>query len=487
MKKDRIKNICVGFPPFEASQGVPLLSQNRQFQWFNKPTFIYPVIPALAATMLKQADYNVHFLDAIARSMPTIKWFEYLDEVKPDLIFFEVKTPVIYYIWEIVDSLKNRYPDMTVVLAGDHVSALPLETMEHSNVDYILTGGDFDFLLLNLVEYLNGKTKLDKGIYYRKNNEIKNTGMFELSNTLESMPFIDRDLTEWKRYAYDNGNFKYLPGTYIMSGRDCWHHKCTFCSWTSLFTNFRVRQPVDVVDEIEFLVKRYQIREIMDDTGCFPVGEWLSTFCNIMIERKLNKKVVLDCNMRFGALAPDQYRLMKKAGFRFLLFGLESANQKTLDRLQKGVDAKDILDSCKEARKAGLFPHITVMLGYPWETEEDIRKTLELTKTLLLKGYAYTMQATIVIPYPGTKLFDECKRDNLLTTENWAMYDMRQAIMSTKLGDAKIKEYVQSFYNLSFNPIFMAKKILSIRDFDDIKYYVRAFKKVFFGHLKDFN
>ena len=155
-------------------------------------------------------------------------------------------------------------------------------------------------------------------------------------------------------------------------------------------------------------------------------------------------------------------------------------------KLKQGNKAEEILTSCKAASDAGLSPHITVMLGYPWETEEDIEKTYELTKKLLLKGYAKTMQATIIIPYPGTELFNNCKADNLLLTENWEDYDMRQAIMKTEVGEQKIKEWIQKLYNLSFTPRFLAHKILSIRDLDDIKYYLRAFKKVSKGHLKDF-
>ena len=96
------------------------------------------------------------------------------------------------------------------------------------------------------------------------------------------------------------------------------------------------------------------------------------------------------------------------------------------------------------------------------------------------------MQATIIIPYPGTELFNQCKRENWLTTENWEDYDMRTAVMKTDVGEEKIKEYIQKLYNLSFSPSFLMHKVLSIRDLDDIKYYLRAFKKVSKGHLKDF-
>ena len=298
---NKINRIYIGYPPFESDRGVALLSQNRQFQWFKSPTYIYPVVPATAATMIKNAGYKVDFIDAIARNMTTKEWYEYLDSNTPDLLFFEVKTPVIYKAWKIVDDLKAKYKNMIVVIAGDHVTAMPDETMNNCKVDYLITGGDYDFLLLNLIEYLNGKTQLEKGIYYRENETIKNTGFFELRHDLKSLPFIDRDLTEWKRYAYDNGNFKRIPGTYIMAGRDCWHHRCTFCSWTGIYTNFRARTAENVVDEVDFLYNKYNIREIMDDTGCFPVKKWLNDFCNLMIDKKLNKKVNIDCNMRFGA------------------------------------------------------------------------------------------------------------------------------------------------------------------------------------------
>ena len=75
-------------------------------------------------------------------------------------------------------------------------------------MDFVLTGGDYDFLLLNLINWLEGKEKLEPGIWFRENGEIKNTGRFQLNHDLNSLPFIDRDLTKWRLYAYKNGNFK---------------------------------------------------------------------------------------------------------------------------------------------------------------------------------------------------------------------------------------------------------------------------------------
>jgi radical SAM superfamily enzyme YgiQ (UPF0313 family) len=381
-------------------------------------------------------------------------------------------------------------------LFGDHVTALPEESFYNSGVDFVLTGGDYDFLLLNLCNVLRESelstihyplsTKLEPGIYYRDNGQIKNTGLFQLNHDLNSLPFIDRQLTQWQLYAYKNGNYKCVPGTYIMAGRDCWWGECSFCAWSQImYPEFRVRNVGNVLDEIDILISSNRVREIMDDTGCFPAGEWLRDFCNGAIERGINKKIYLDCNMRFGALNPDDFSLMKKANFRLLLFGLESANQKTLDRINKNLKVERMIEDCKSATRVGLKPHITIMFGYPWETYKEALNTLRLGTWLLKKGYAYTMQATIVIPYPGTALFEECKKSSWIRTFNWDDYDMKQPVMRTEIPADKIIELVQGMYNASFNPEFILRKILSLRDIDDLKYYLRAAKKVL-GHIFDF-
>ena len=487
--------VFICFPPLNCQKGFPTLGQNRQFQYFKEPTYIYPVVPASAATLLKKNGFYVKWIDCIAENINYSQFLEIIKEEKPDLIAFEAKTPVIKQEWQIINDLKKIARDnnwnLITVLFGDHVTALPQESFANSDVDFVLTGGDYDFLLLNLCNTVRESkdfTNLETGIWFREDGKIKNTGKFKLNHNLDSLPFIDRELTKWWLYAYKNGNYRRTPGTYIMSGRDCWHRKergCKFCSWTTLYPSWRTRKVDNVLNEIEYLVSNYPVKEITDDTGTFPAGGWLIDFCQGMIKRGLNKRVNLDCNMRFGAVDYQGYKLMQKAGFRFLLFGLESANQKTLDRINKNLKVETIIESCKLARQAGLYPHITIMFGYPWESFEDAKKTLELGKWLLKKDYAYTMQATIVIPYPGTPLFEECKEKNLLSTLDWNLYDMKLPVMKLNFPSEKLLKLVQSMYSVSFSPEFILRKLLSIKDFDDIRYFRRAFLKVI-GHIVDF-
>ncbi|GAH53620.1 unnamed protein product, partial [marine sediment metagenome] len=265
--------IMIAYPPIETEKGVPLLSQNRQFQYFNEPTYIYPMVPASAATLLKKARYEVIWSDGIAEEKTYSDWLEEVKKESPDLIAMETKTPVVKRHWQIIEEIKDINPGIKTVLTGDHVTALPEESMEKSKVDFILTGGDYDFLLLNLVKFLEGKVSLEPGIWHRESKRVKNTGRFLTNHDLNSSPFIDRELTKWWLYSEKNGNYKKTPGTYIMAGRDCWWHRCSFCSWTTLYPNFRVRKPENLLDEIGYLLENYPLKEIFDDTGTFPRGK----------------------------------------------------------------------------------------------------------------------------------------------------------------------------------------------------------------------
>lgn len=481
--------IAIGYPPLNSKKGVPFLAQNRQFQWAKVPWYAYPVVPAYAATLLKNAGYPVVWLDGIASEQSYQEWLTGLKKEEVDLLVIETKTPVVKWHWKIINQLKTQNPKQKIALVGDHVTAFPEESLRNSRVDYILTGGDYDFLLLNLVNYLTKAEKLEAGVYWREKGRIKNSGKFLLNHNLDQLPFIDRDLTGWQLYAYKNSNYSRKPGTYTMFGRDCWWGKCTFCSWTTLYPgeHYRVMSVKRALDEIGDILDKYPVREIMDDSGTFPTGNWLKQFCRGMIERGYHRKIKLDCNMRFSAgLNQENYNLMAKAGFRFLLYGLESASQKTLDRVYKNLKVEQVGPNLKMAKKAGLWPHITAMVGYPWEAKEEAVKTLDLAKELFKKGLADSLQATIMVPYPGTPLFKECQKNGWLKTLDWDRYDMREPIMKTPMTDGEIIGLTKRIFSSFWSPQFFFRKLKEgLTNWERFKYYL-SFALRYFGKLLEF-
>ena len=478
--------VVIAYPPLEGP-GSPMLTQNRQFQWYNVPSFIYPVVPAYAATMLQQAGHDVLWLDGIARRLTFDEFEKELLDFDPHLVALETKTPVVRQHWKMIDHWKEVIPQTRTVLMGDHVTARPLETLRNSKVDFVVTGGDYDFMLVSLTDFLANGGRLEPGIFCRSGRATCSTGAFRLDHDLAGLPMIDRGLTEASRYGEKWK--KRTPFMYTMVGRDCPWGRCKFCSWTTLFPHFRCRSPESLLDELESLVTDHGTREVFDDSGTFPGGGWLEQFCEEMVERRLNQEILFSCNMRFDYLRdPEVPRMMKRAGFRKIKSGLESANQKTLDLINKGISVEDIVTGCRNAAAAGIDVHLTVMVGYPWETRDDARRTLDLANELMAEGSAEMLQATVVVPYPGTPLHRYClgKQAFRCDPHDYEKYDMRHSVLSTPgMSEEEVLSMCEGVYRTFLGPRYVWQRLKRVRSFKDLGYLLRGAKAVA-GHLRDF-
>lgn len=119
-------------------------------------------------------------------------------------------------------------------------------------------------------------------------------------------------------------------------------------------------------------------------------------------------------------------------------------------------------------KKAGLEPHITVMVGYPWETKDDAIATIRLAREMFKRGYIDTLQATIVVPYPGTPMFDEAREKGWLLTEDWNRYDMKESLWKSPVSSEDVLKSTQGLYKTALTPGFLARKLVSIRTLDDV-------------------
>jgi len=477
----------ITYPPL-TGKGSPMLTQNRQFQWFHTPSYLYPCVPAQAATLLVQRGHEVCWNDSIAEKMDKPAWLKLLRDFQPELVALETKSPVVRQHWALIELIKAEVPGVKTVIYGDHIAGLPQETMERSLTDFAFTGGDYDFSLENLCDHLENGDELAGGVWYRADDgDICNTGPYKDLGDLDALPFIDRDLTN--AHLYFEKWKKRVPFLWTMAGRDCPYGKCTFCSWTVTYPTFRTQSPKRLADEMEHLVNRYGAREIFDDTGALPTGNWLVRLCNEMIERKLNEKVIFDCNFRFDYFTPKNCELMKKAGFRKLILGIESASERTIDILDKDLTRETIIEGCKMATSAGLQPHLTMMVGYPWETREDAYETLRLARYLMHNGLAHHLQATVVMPYPGTPLFDLCQRNGWIRfePEAYERYDMTEPVCTlTDMGGEEVVRMAGSFYKLYLHPRFLAHQLRNLKTIEDVDYMARGARAIW-GHIKDFN
>jgi anaerobic magnesium-protoporphyrin IX monomethyl ester cyclase len=121
--------IMLGYPPLESPWGHPTLGQNRQFRWFGNASYVYPMVVAMAATMLSRRGHDVIWADGVAEEWTYAEFRARVGRAQPALLAIETKTPVVKQHWRIVRDLKTVAPETRIVLMGDHVTAFPAETM----------------------------------------------------------------------------------------------------------------------------------------------------------------------------------------------------------------------------------------------------------------------------------------------------------------------------------------------------------------------
>jgi len=271
----------------------------------------------------------------------------------------------------------------------------------------------------------------------------------QINVSFEKLPYPDRIFTDAKNPRWQSyGNYRWHPATHMMSSNLCWYSKCTFCIDTKKLEDGEKRgiRTVDhVMEEIDDLIK-HGYREVFDDSGTFPIGKWLNEFCVKMMVNNRKGKIKIGCNMRVGE-AP--WEMMAGAGFRFVLVGIESANQITLDKIKKSTKAEETIKDMKRASESGINIHATFMTGYPWETEKDERRTIELCHYLLRKGYIKTAQASVYSP-------------------------PRTSPNPTSIGH----KYLPKFYDVYKSPEFILRKFSDIKCWEDFTYLLRGARLV---------
>ena len=265
---------------------------------------------------------------------------------------------------------------------------------------------------------------------------------FQIEVPFEKLPYPDRVFTDAKNPRWQSyGNYKRHPATHMMASNLCWYGRCTFCIDTAKLEAGEKRgvRTVDhVMEEIDDLIAQ-GYKEVFDDSGTFPVGAWLEEFCEKMQDRK--HKITIGCNMKPVKL---DYKMMGNSGFRFILVGIESANQGTIDRIRKGQDNTQIVPIMKSMADAGLEVHLTSMFGYEWETHEEAMNTVKLVHYLLRKGYVKTAQASVFMP-PRT----------------------------APDPDATAQKYIKQVYDAYKRPWYWWRKIKDLRGLADVTYILR--------------
>ncbi len=485
--------IAISYPPIINEHGQKaMVSQNRNVQFFKEPTYLLPVTYAQAATYLKQMGYEVYWDDGNAQLKSFDQWLDDLVHQSPDVIVLESTTPVMKFYWHTIDKIKQLLPDSIVIMTGYHSMRKPEETMQKCSADMVLRSSNVDFALHRLIPFIdendNWRTDyLGEGLLIRlEDGGLRSTGDFRQVEPLDSSPLVDRDLVQWKNYAYENGNFLQTPGTYATSViRDCMFGKCTFCRYNGPDLTFSMMSVERSLDEYEKLINDHGVKEIFDDSGVWYRGKEARQFAQGIIDRGLHKKgCYFGINTRFEYLDEGTIKLMGEANFRFVLLGYEAADNETLARLNKGYQLQHVESCLKWLTKYGMHPHLTIMVGYYWQTQEQLDNTVSEVKRLMLSGLARTLQVTLCTPLDYTPYHQECIREGVLLTDDYNDFDMSKLIVKTPIPHDQYYKAVREMYSIAFNPKFILRQLIFLTNFKKkdwqflFTYSIRAIRRV---------
>ena len=394
-----------------------------------------PLLVGLIAGFIRKNGFSVKIIDADAENLCPEDTAEEIVKYNPILIDIVVaganpsasSTPKMTATGEILTALKKKIPDVKTILSGIHPSALPERTLKEEKADFVCQGESF-YAILHLLKVLKSRKKAEnqkiKGLWYIKNNKIISNGWGELVKDLDGLPFVAWDLLPMKKYrahnwhCFDNINER-QPYAAIYTSLGC-PFKCSYCNIHTLYNGklgIRFRSPEKVVEEIDFLVKNYKIRNLKIIDELFVIKEErVRHICDLIIQAgyKLNIWVYA----RVDTVKKSLLKKMKGAGISWLALGIESASKRVREGVAKKIGQEVIKKAIEMIHSAGINVIGNFIFGLPDDDFETMQQTLNMAKELNLEYVNfYTAMA-----YPGSQLYEDAVQEGIKLPEKWDGY-----------------------------------------------------------------
>jgi len=413
-----------------------------------------------------------------------------LDEIKDhipedvNVVGLGSVTPTLKNASEILKIAKEVNPDCYTVLGGDHISALPKETMkEIPNLDFGVAGeGEVTFL--ELLRELDGDKKFKeiKGLVYHEGDDIVCNESRPLIPDINILPIPAYDLLPMEKYlppahhaAFSGKGVKLKPFTIFFSLRGC-PYNCKYCASKVMWSKkVRYRSVEKTMEEIDYLIKEFGIKCLEFNDENFIINKpRMFELLKELKKRKERHGLYWNCLTRVDSVDEEILRKMKDAGCYFVRFGVESGNQEILNAMDKGITVKQIKNAFKLINKIGMASSASFIIGYPGETKETYAETLKLAKEIN-PTLAFFF---VAIPIVGTDLFKEANEKNLILNPDWTGWvQMAETpIMRTEeltpedLLELRRKSY-KEFY---LRPSYILKMLKSIRTKEQLQFYIKG-------------
>lgn len=437
------------------TQSPPMLhadSAHRQVLLVNTPTqstsgtsndVYIPLAPIFLSAYLRQYGVSTSFLDANALLHSPVSALNTFDDcMRHVLRHIQVVQPVMIGLTclfahslpaliELAENIKKDFPHIFIVIGGMHPTLFARELLEYYPCLDAIVMSEGEVQTLALAQCSVAKSPLDEslaqlhGLAYRVGKDIVVRPKQEYIKTLDTLPVPDYECLDMRLYTTTEGWYNPLKRPLctpvpIITSRSC-PHQCNFCAMNKVMgLRFRARSAKSVLDEITMLYERYGVNYFFIEDDNFTLQKKRAMdICEGIVARNLPIHLDTRSGLMVKTLDAEMVAALAAAGLLRVRLAIESGSTYMRNTIiGKHLPEKKIYEVV-ELFKA--YPHIHVfaffIIGLPEETEESLQDTYTMLEKLDIDGF----NMNFITPYPGTRLFEQCMRDNLfinITPEN---------------------------------------------------------------------
>ena len=388
----------------------PSLNRKRLGSYWRFTTAVPPTGLTYLGAVLEQDGFEVRVYDQHAVHATNDDLMDIMELYRPDIVGFSCLTFVMETVEDAARLIRQKFPKVKILAGNIHATYFPRELLENGIADYVIREEGEEAILAICREIredrdpvaVNGTTVWDNG-------EIRHNPTPAMID-LDQLPYPAWHMLDGYSYVPDPLNLAPLQSKAqplaIQASRGC-PFACTFCSQDTMYKRVRIRSPESVVNEMEYVHKRYGTTVFGFIDAIFPLSPKQGhAFADEMIRRGMHKKVVWFTETRVDLVNYDLLKHLKESGLRFIQYGIESGDDEVLSKLMRkkaGVNQARL--ALKWTRDLGILSFGLFVVGMPGESRDQILKTIQFAKEL----DPDIVKFNVAIPFPGSELWERYK------------------------------------------------------------------------------
>jgi anaerobic magnesium-protoporphyrin IX monomethyl ester cyclase len=378
------------------------------------PPFI-PLGLAYLGAVAEKAGFKVTVIDCQAEQLTYEGFRERISKTPSDLIGVTATTLLYKSAMKLVTIAKQVQPNAVTVLGGSHGTFWDENALkEYPSLD-IVVRREGELTFVELLQKLESQLSLSDvlGITYRNGDKIVRNEDRPFLEDLDSLPFPAHQLLPLENLKH-NGQILFP----LVSSRGCVYW-CDFCSTVRMFgRGYRMRSAKNVVDEMQFVHDKYGVDQVTFYDDAFSVDRnRVLQICKELHDRRLDLK--WDCGTRVDMVDRELMQTMKNAGCIAVWLGVESGSELILGKMNKSIKLNQTRRAYKTAHDVGLMRIANVVLGFPGETEQTAKETINFVKELGPDDVGFY----VATPYPGTPMYEQVIKNGWLRITDFNKYD----------------------------------------------------------------